>query len=210
MTSETDKAGLEPSGSSQTDQNGLSTTDRSLVAMVRDGDEDAAGILYQRYAKRVLGLVQSRFGEKLWASTEPEDIVQSVFRSVFKGVQSGNYDAPPGTTLWNLLAVIAVNKLASKYEYYSAKRRDVDRNEPLESGSDKLSLAIDQASVEFFEVCIRETIELLNSREQEVLSLRVQGHSVAEISEMVDRSRRGVERSLQQIRERLASLLLDK
>ena len=210
MTPEPEKPVPELNGSSRTEQDGLSTTDRSLVVMVRDGDEDAAGILYQRYAKRVLGLVRSRFGEKLWASTEPEDIVQSVFRSVFQGVQSGNYDAPPGTTLWNLLAVIAVNKLASKYEYYSAKRRDVDRNEPLESGSDKLSLAIDQASVEFFEVSIRETIELLNSREQEVLSLRVQGHSVAEISEMVDRSRRGVERSLQQIRERLANLLLDK
>ena len=30
--------------------------------------------------------------------TEPEDIVQSVFKSVFRGMQSGNYDAPPGET----------------------------------------------------------------------------------------------------------------
>lgn len=176
--------------------------------MVRDGDEDAAAILYERYARRIFGLVRSNFGEKLSAATEPEDIVQSVFRSVFRGMQSGHYDAPPGSTLWNLMAVIAMNKLRSKASHHQAQRRDSNRNVPLESTSSLDLLSSDQSSSEFFEVCVRETLEFLRPLDREILTLRIQGHPVDDISEMVRRSCRSVERSLQNSRQQLATLLL--
>jgi RNA polymerase sigma-70 factor (ECF subfamily) len=175
--------------------------------MVRDGDEDAASILYERYARRVLGLVESRLGARLRSSTEPEDVVQSVFRSMFRGVQSGNYDAPPGATLWNLLAVISVNKLRRKANHQSAKCRDIDRHvslEMLDPGK-----AIDESSIEFLELTVRETLELLRPLDREILSLRIQGHAIDEISDTTGRSCRTVERSLHNSRKRLASLLLE-
>ena len=189
----------------------LSPTDRSLVVMVRGGDEEAAHLLYERYARRVLGLVRSKLGQRLSSMTEPEDIVQSVFKSVFRGMQSGNYEAPPGDTLWNLLAVIAVNKLRNKANHHSAQCRDSSRNIPLDpSVDDGLGIAIDQASVEFFEICVRESLEHLRQSHREILSMRVQGHSIDEIREMTGRSRRTIERSLQKSRELLADLLLNQ
>ncbi len=192
----------------ENDSGGLSHTDRSLLVLVRGGDEDAATTLYERYARRVFGLVESQLGDRLRASTEPEDIVQSVFKSMFRGVQAGHYDAPPGTTLWNLLAVIAVHKLRRKAVHLSAQRRDAKRNVPLEVLED--GLALDQSSLEFLEITVRETLELLRPLDREILSLRIQQYTVDEISVETGRSRRTVERSLQRSREQLASLLLDE
>jgi RNA polymerase sigma-70 factor (ECF subfamily) len=185
----------------------LSPTDRSLVVMVRDGDEDAANVLYERYARRVLGLVEAKLGARLRSTTEPEDVVQSVFKSMFRGVQSGNYDAPPGSTMWNLLAVIAVNKLRRRAVHQSAQRRDIRRLVSIETV--EADDVIDESSVEFLQICVRETLGLLRSLDREIVSLRIQGHAVDEISEITGRSRRTVERCLQKSRKQLASLLLE-
>ncbi len=195
------------SSNSQPDSDGLSQTDRSLLVLVRGGDEEAATALYERYARRVFGLVEAKLGERLRASTETEDVVQSVFKSMFRGVRSGLYDAPPGSTLWNLLAVIAVHKLRRRARYQTAQRRDINRNVPLDSLIDQISS--DEASIEFLEICLRETLEILRPLDRDILSLRIQGHTVDEISKKIGRSRRTVERSLHKSRERLATLLLD-
>lgn len=195
------------SSHSQPDPDGFDQTDRSLLVLVRGGDEEAATALYERYARRVFGLVEAKLGERLRASTDTEDVVQSVFKSMFRGVRSGLYDAPPGSTLWNLLAVIAVHKLRRRAKHQTAQRRDINRNVPLESLVDQISS--DEASIEFLEICLRETLEILRPIDREILSLRIQSHTVDEISATTGRSRRTVERSLQKSRERLASLLLD-
>ena len=173
---------------------------------MRGGDEEAAAALYERYARRVFGLVESKLGARLRASTEPEDVVQSVFKSMFRGVQSGHYDAPPGTTLWNLLAVIAVHKLRRKANHFSAQCRDSKRNISLDTID---GISLDQSSMEFLEVTVRETLEMLRPLDREILSLRIQRYTVDEISEQTGRTRRTVERSLQRSREQLSGLLLD-
>jgi RNA polymerase sigma-70 factor, ECF subfamily len=187
---------------------GLSQTDRSLVVMVRSGDEDAAYELYDRYARRVFGLVKSKMGARLATATDPDDIVQSVFKSAFRGMKSGHYEAPEGATLWNLLAVIAVRKLSNKANHHSAECRDINRKVSIES--DLLVMSDDQASIEFLELCVRETLELLRLGDREILSLRIQNHNVNEISEITGRSRRSIERSLQRSRQRLADVLLNE
>lgn len=128
---------------------------------------------------------------------------------MFRGMQAGNYDAPPGTTLWNLLAVIAVRKLSNKANHHMAIRRDASRNVPLETEIDGVEAAIEQASAEFLEVCIQEALESLRPKDRQILSLRIQGHTVDEIKELIGRSRRTIERSLQNSRKLLAESLLD-
>ncbi|OYP28317.1 RNA polymerase sigma factor [Rhodopirellula sp. MGV] len=188
----------------------MTSTDRSLVVAVRDGNEQAASILYDRYARRVFGLVRSKIGTKIGVVTEPEDIVQSVFKSVFRGMQSGNYDAPPGSTLWNLLAVIAVRKLTNQANHHTRQRRDISRNVSLEAASDGIKDSIDQTSMEFLEICIRESLESLRPIDREILTLRIAGHSIEEIHQKTNRSRRTIERSLQRSREQLAEQLLSE
>lgn len=189
------------------ESDGLSQSDKSLVMMIRDGDEDAAELLYQRYAQRVLSVVQSQMSARLRAKTEAEDIVQSAFRSIFRGVRSGHYDAPDGSTLWSLLAVIAVNKLRSQAKRLFAQRRDAARDVDLESFVD--GLGEDQRSAEILELTLRDTLEGMRPFDGQVLSLRLQRHSVEEISEITKHSKRMVERSLKNSRERLSAVLLD-
>ena len=83
-----------------------------------------------------------------------------------------------------------------------------DREVALESVDD--GQVIDASSVEFFQLCVRETMDLLRPLDREIVSLRIQQHTVGEISEMTGRTRRTVERSLQNSRKQLANLLLDE
>lgn len=181
----------------------ISQSDRSLVVMVRDGDADAAEMLYDRYARRLLALVERQMGNRLRARVDPEDIVQSVFKSMFRGVQAGNYDAPEGSTLWNLIAVIAVNKLRR----HGSRIARQSANVPLESVDE--SVCLDQQSMECFEASVRETLELLRSFDRTILSMRLELRTVEEISSLTGWSRRSVERSLQNSRQRLADALLE-
>jgi RNA polymerase sigma-70 factor, ECF subfamily len=196
---------VQPTGPNQPS---VSPSDRSLIALVRNGDEIAASELYQRYARRLFGLVEKKMGDRLRSQTTPEDIVQSVFRSVFRGVKSGHYDAPLGETLWNLMAIVAVHKLGNAANYLSAQRRDHGRNVPLSSLEE--AVLCDSFSADQLELSVRETLNLLHPRDQEILRLRLKEHTVEEISELVQRSRRTVERSLQKCRVLLESTLLDE
>ncbi|TWU47250.1 RNA polymerase sigma factor CarQ [Rubripirellula tenax] len=186
----------------------LAHSDRSLVRLVRDGDERAASELYDRYARRVFGLIDVKMGAKLRNNTMTEDIVQSVFKSIFRGVQAGDYDAPPGKTLWNLLAVIAASKLADKGNHHSAGRRDINRTVRLVDHSEELET--DERSINLLSMTLQETLEKLSPINREILKLRIEGHSVSEISATTGRSHRTVERMLQKSRIQLANILLSE
>lgn len=178
------------------------------MTLIRDGDEEAAYELYQRYSGRLYALVRAKTGSKLAALAEPEDIVQSTFKSVLKRMQAGAYNAPAGSTLWNLLAVVATHKLSKKATHHSAQRRNVDRKVSLEGMEEGLPPDGEQDPSETFEVCMHEALSLLRPADRDVLTYRIEGYSVSEISERTGRSLRSVERSLQKMRERLATHLL--
>jgi len=181
--------------------------DQSLVRMVREGNDDAATELYERYARRVLGLVHAQSGPRLLAQVEPEDIVQSIFKSVFRGVTTGTDDAPPSGTLWQLIAVIAVHKIRRNASKRVAAKRDHRRTESLQSI--ELDPATNQSDAAAVELAIREAIECLKTSEQEAVMLRVQGFSIEEIADQLNRSRRTVERQLQRARTILADQLVN-
>ncbi len=187
-------------------ESSIAPTDRSLVAAVRDGDARAAEELYERYARRLVGLVRSKMGAKLRAAMEPEDIVQSVFMSIFRGVREGSFDAPPGNTLWNLLAVIAVNKTRRRARFNRAEKRNDDRNLAWEESSE-----VDdrfQLNAAEVKLSLEETLEHLRPVDREILLHRMNGESVDDISKSIGRTGRTVERSLKRSREKLADLLL--
>ncbi|TWU02261.1 RNA polymerase sigma factor [Stieleria varia] len=175
---------------------------------IRNGDEYAASLLYQRYAHRLIGLIHSKMNGHVSVGTEPEDIVQSVFRSVFGRMKSDNYDAPEGSTLWSLLAVVAVRKLNKNRTYHRAQRRDIGRNVALDEANEPYDS--DDNSPDSFAVCLREAMELLLPIEQTVLLLRMDGYNVEEIAKKTKRAKRTVERSFRNIRVRLSESLLQE
>src|SRR5438067_13394663 len=89
-------------------------SERSLLRRYRGGSEDAATQLYRRYAHRLRALARAKCSAQLARRVDADDIVQSVFRTFFHAASRGCYDVPAGDDLWNLLLVIALNKIRAE------------------------------------------------------------------------------------------------
>ena len=63
------------------DQNSI-----QLLNRVRSDDSGAAEELFERYLQRLLALVRTRLPGKLARRVDPDDVVQSAYRSFFTGL----------------------------------------------------------------------------------------------------------------------------
>ena len=184
---------------------GPAASDRSLLARFRKGDEDAATALYVRYASRLEQLATRNTARQLAARFDPDDVVQSVFRTFFRRAADGMYDVPAGEELWQLLLVIALNKVRRLCNFHRTQKRDVrttirpesfDAIEASAQGGGEQSFAV-------LQMVVQETINELPGDEQGIIEQRVGGMTVDEIATNVTRSKRSVERILQRFRSRL-------
>ncbi len=182
-------------------------TDRSLLRRIRTGSEGAAGELHRRYADRLLALARARSGSDLRARIDAEDLVQSIFCSFFQGAKRGLYTAPESEELWGLFLVIALNKIRSKGAHHRAAKRDIRRttSEP-GHGTDGEPFeppANDQSAFELLKFVIDELLEKYPEDVREIVRLRIESCDIAEIAKQTGRSKRTVERILQDFRARL-------
>jgi RNA polymerase sigma-70 factor (ECF subfamily) len=182
-------------------------SDHSLLRRLRQGNQDAATQLYLRYVHRLRALVRARCSSELSRRVEAEDIVQSVFRRFFRRVSQGDYDVPAGEELWGLFLVIALNRIRTAEAYHRAGKRDVGRTQ---GGADE-TLGVtgggDETAYAVLHMTIEEAVSRMGPVQRRMLELRVEGHEVADIAKAVGRSKRTVERNLQDIRSRLRALL---
>jgi RNA polymerase sigma-70 factor (ECF subfamily) len=184
-------------------------TDSSLLRRVRLGSEDAATQLYLRYAQRLRGLVRAQSSPDLARRVDAEEIVQSIFGSFFRGASSGYYDVPVGEELWKLFLVIALNKIRAKGAFHRAAKRDVRRTTEKGESEEWAELPEEQdsAALAFLRITVKEAMERLPPNHRQVVTLRIEGHEVADIARQTGRSMRTVERLLQEARKQLAHLL---
>jgi RNA polymerase sigma-70 factor (ECF subfamily) len=165
--------------------------------------------LYLRYAKRLQALARAQTGEQLATRFDPEDVVQSVFRTFFRRAVEQGYQVPAGEELWQLLLVLALNKIRSLATYHRAQKRDVARTdhpahlENAQTGSPE----DDKLANETMRMVVDELVSSLPAPQDKIVQLRIEGHEISQIAEMTGRSKRTVERTLQQFRSRLAKLI---
>lgn len=188
---------------------GAEPTDSSLLRRLRHGNQDAATQLYLRYADRLRILARAECSPDLAPRVDVDDIVQSVFSSFFRGVGQGFYDVPHGDELWKLFLVIALNKIRAKGAFHRAAKRDVRRT----AGDEFLDRAgpagseADETAYTFLKMVIDEAMGELPALQQHMIRLRIEGHEVADIAAQTKRSKRTVERVLQDFRTRLSAIL---
>lgn len=187
-------------------------SDRSLLLRLQMGKADAPTQLYLRYAKRLHALAAKQSSPELARRLGPEDIVQSVFRTFFRRAAAGQYEVPEGEEIWKLLLVIALNKVRAAGAYHRAAKRDVRQtaggeaiDRAAESGSGR-----DEAALTVLRLTIDEALSGLPEASRRMVELRVEGHEVAEIAAAVGRSKRSVERVLQDFRKRLDAQIRDE
>jgi RNA polymerase sigma-70 factor (ECF subfamily) len=144
---------------------------------------------------------------------DPEDVVQSAFKSFFLRHRAGKLNAGDWDGLWNLLALITLRKCADRAGYFLAGRRDASREASGPDGGDWSGawlVALDRQPRPEEVVILAETVEHLflnlSAHERPVLELSLQGYTAPEISVRLGRAERSVRRLREQIRKRLERL----
>ena len=187
----------------------VAKTDRSLLRRFREGEQDAATALYVRYARRLQALAKNQTGQNLAARFDPEDVVQSVFRTFFRRASEGCYEVPVGEELWQLLLVLALNKIRALAVHHRAQKRDAGRTVGNDTYSELATEVSgeDAIAYETMKMVVEELLGQFPPPQDQVIQLRIEGHEVGEIARITKRSKRTVERVLQQFRKHLTTLI---
>src|SRR5262249_58739563 len=99
----------------------------ALVGRLHTGDPEAAAQVFHRFAERLVGLASSRLARVLRPKAEPEDVVQSVFRSFFARQRQGQFDLRGWDHPWDLLVLVTLRKCCNRAEFFEAARRATRR-----------------------------------------------------------------------------------
>lgn len=183
----------------------------NLLARWRAGDQGAAAELFQRYASRLIALARSRLSAKLAQRVDPEDVVQSAYRSFFGDAKDGRCEVQRGGDLWQLLVTITLHKLNDQVKHHRRAKRAVDRE--LNVGSEESWTSVEahlatQAPSPMEAVALADEVEQimrdLKPLYRRILELRLQGYNIDEIAAATQSGERTVRRVLEQVKVQLA------
>ena len=205
---------MQPDNTSNSES--LSQESVQLLARYREGDSQAADQLFYRYLDRLVGLARQRLSKKLTQRVDPEDVVQSVYRSFFARAREGQYAIERRGDLWRLLSAITVNKVLRQVQHHGQQKRNPNREQPVsadnEGGRPYAELfAADPSESDAAAVTdeLNHLMRNLNPLQRQMLELRLQGASVADVATTVSRSEHTVRRFLAKARETLEQRLSD-
>lgn len=182
-----------------------------LLEQWRSGRQEAAAELFERYAGRLIGLAQQQLSVKLNARVEASDVVQSAYCTFFIGARDGRYVLERSGDLWHLLVAITIHKLQRQFQYHTAAKRSVHREETLPTVDQTAAttpeglLAREPSPEEatLLVATLDEALGRLPAAHRRVLELKLQGHSLGEIVAETRLSSSTVRRVLQSIKEHL-------
>jgi RNA polymerase sigma-70 factor (ECF subfamily) len=180
-----------------------------VMARLRAGDDDAAAQVFRRFTRRLVALARARLDSRVRQKVDPEDVLQSVYKSFFLRCEQGKLSLGGWDNLWSLLTVITTRKCGRWARKFHTGRRDVAAEVPAAGACDESSVielfSDDPSPAEA--AMLSELVELLlrdlGERDGAILALALQGQSAAAISEQLGRPERTVYRVLERIKRRL-------
>lgn len=181
--------------------------DRELIAAFKAGSESAATELFDRYCEKLMRLARKRIGKRMASRIDPEDVLQSAFRTFFSRVRNDEFTFEGQHDLFKLLVRLTVNKTLRQVAHHRAAKRDPAREAGQGAEDDDLlaRLTADDPTPEV-ELALLDEFEKLLSRlpefDQKVLELRFEGYSTAEIAQRLG----SYERKVRRVLERVAAL----
>lgn len=187
-----------------------------LFLRYTSGDQAAASEIFDRYVERLVALAATRLAPALRRRIDPDDIVQSAFRSFFVRARQSDYALIRGGDLWRLLAAITLHKVRDQVDRHRAARRDYRRERGVsvaDSDSQPDSQQIPAESpASAGEVAALEQLQAILGQlpcaVRDALALRLAGNTVAEIAVAMQRSERTVRRFIDEARHLLSRELM--
>ena len=180
-----------------------------FVAKLRGGDDAAAREMFGRFAHQLIALALRHLNTGLRQRVDPEDVVQSAYKSFFVRYQAGDLDIVNWNSLWGLLTLITVRKCAKRAAYHRAECRDAARelSPPRQEEAAPWLEPLGREPTPLEAAVLGETIEQLfaglDEHERPVLELSLQGYTTREISEQLGRAERTVRLLREGVRHRL-------
>ena len=178
--------------------------DRDLVSDYQAGSESAARDLFDKYCERLMKLAKRRIGQRMASRFDPEDVIQSAFRTFFTRVKNDEFTFEAEDDLFKLLVRLTVRKTLRRIEHHSAAKRNpnleaaqrTDDVEPFSLvASHTVTPDMEVALIDEFQDFIGNLPEL----DRKVIELKIQGYSTVEIAEQVGSYERKVRRVLERI-----------
>jgi RNA polymerase sigma-70 factor, ECF subfamily len=186
----------------------MSNSFAEFLARLHNQDDAAAHELFGRFTHQLIALALRHIDAGLRHKVDPEDVVQSTYKSFFARYGAGNLDVVNWNSLWGLLTLITVRKCAERAAYHHAECRNAAREvsaqgdeaepwlEPLGREPTPLEAAVLSETVE-------QLLANLDEEDRPILELSLQGYTTREISERLGRAERTVRLLREGIRHRL-------
>lgn len=170
---------------------------------LREGDQDAAARLWDRYFRRLAAIARTRLDNAPLGAGDQDDVALSAFHSFCCQVEQGRLpNLQSREDLWKVLVIIAKRKAIDWMRHEKAAKRGGAQTR---TASLLDELVAQDPSPEFAAQLVDELRYLLDRlrREDGTLCLiavrRLEGHTNAEIAAELSLSPRTIERKLQRI-----------
>jgi RNA polymerase sigma-70 factor (ECF subfamily) len=177
---------------------------------LRSGDPDAAQRVFQEFGQRLIALARNRLTAQLRPKIDPEDVMQSVFKSFFRRQADVPFDLETWDSLWALLTVLTLRKCGFRARFMRAQCRDVQREVPQVSlpddsvaGWEAIGREPTPSEAAMLNETVAELLVGLSERDRQIVEMSLQGYSVAEMSVEAGCAQRTVQRLLARVKQRL-------
>jgi RNA polymerase sigma-70 factor (ECF subfamily) len=186
----------------------MSDSFAEFLAQLQSRDDAAARELFVRFANQLIALAHLHIHERLRHKVDPEDVVQSAYKSFFFRYNAANLDVANWNSIWGLLTLITVRKCAERAAYFQAECRDAAREAHQAPAEEMAWLEpLGREPTPHEAAVLGETVEqllaALDDDERPILELSLLGHTTREISEQLGRAERTVRLLREGIRHRL-------
>jgi RNA polymerase sigma-70 factor (ECF subfamily) len=188
----------------------LSPEEQVLIDLWRQGDQDAARQIRDRYVDRLLKLAQRRLSQRYASRLDEEDIVQSAFRTFFTHLRDGQFVFEEQDDLCKLLVKITVHKTLRQVAFHKAAKRDPHHEtDQGEHHREQLLAILDRGPTPEAEVTYLDQLDhllaQLKPEERTILEMRLQGYKAEEIAKQLNVSDRTVRRILEHRIKKIAN-----
>ena len=187
----------------------MSDSFAQFLARLHNQDDAAAQELFVRFAHQLIALALRHIDAGLRHKVDPEDVVQSVYKSFFVRYGAGNLEVVNWNSLWGLLTLITVRKCAERAAYHRAACRDAAREasppqrEEAAPWLEPLGREPTPHEAAVLSETVGQLLAGLDEEERPVLELSLQGYTTREVSERLGRAERTVRLLREGVRHRL-------
>src|SRR4051794_10038894 len=159
----------------------------ALMERVRLGDRDALLSLLGRYERQVQRVARHLLGRKLQARLDPNDLLQSVHRTLILGLRASKIVVLSEQKLVSLALAVARNKIARAARDLRCEERHAApllETAPSAAASPRPDREDPARLIEYSDA-VEGVFARLNEADRALLRLRLEGHSTAEVARLL-------------------------